>query len=136
MTFTVERKSTIMALVCSKLTSNSNNSQIFATPNKYCALTRSYKDKTVLGIINVDISCDIEDKKWTVFAVIYIVLLLFDRINCFDFKCSFFIFETIIIRIIFLFRSFWFENICIKFRWLLDFFRLFFFLYLLDLRDI
>ena len=63
MAFTVERKSTVVALVRSKLASYSNNSQIFAAPYENCALTRGNEDETVLGIIDVDIGCDIEDKE-------------------------------------------------------------------------
>ena len=52
----------MMTLVSPKLASNSNNNHFFAIPNKNSTLTWSNKNETILTIIYIDISCDIEDE--------------------------------------------------------------------------
>ena len=115
LTFAIEWKSTRMTLICSKLTCDGNNGHFFAISNEDSALNRSEKDEAVLAVINIDVSCDIKDKVGAIFAVIDIILLFFDWIDFFNFEGSNFIFETIIVRVVFLFSYFWFQNICLKF---------------------
>jgi hypothetical protein len=67
-----------MALVCSELLGHCNYVDILAAPHEDSRLHWAQEDETVLGIVNVDIGCDIEDEVDTVLAVINIVLLLFD----------------------------------------------------------
>ena len=67
-----------MALICSKLTSDSNNSEFLAIPDKNSALARRQKDKAVLAVVNIHIGSDIENKVKGIFAIVDIVLLLFD----------------------------------------------------------
>ena len=75
-----------MALICSELSSDSNYSQSFTVSYKNGALARSYKYGTILAVVNVDVSCDIEDEIKAIFTVIDVVLLFFDRIDFFYFE--------------------------------------------------
>lgn len=117
LTLTIQRKYAIMALISPKLLSRSNNSKSLATSYKNCAFARCNKDSTIISIIDVEISSDVEDKVLWIFAVIYIILLLFNRINLFYFEAINFIFISIVIWIIFLLHCFRLQNIGLK-RWL------------------
>jgi hypothetical protein len=67
-----------MAFICSELFSCRNNDHIFAISYENCAFTRSYKNKAVITIINIDVCSDIKYKILAVVAVLNIILLHFD----------------------------------------------------------
>ena len=113
---TIKRKYAVMALICSKLFSSSNNNESFTISYKNCALAWCNKDSTIISIIYVKISSYIEDKILRILAVIYIVLLLFYRINLFYFETINLIFISIIIWVVFLLHSFRLQNISLKRR--------------------
>jgi hypothetical protein len=66
-----------MALIGSKLFCCGHNHHVLAISNKYCALARRNKDKAILTVIYVNISCYVKNEEKAIFAVIYIELLLF-----------------------------------------------------------
>ena len=66
-----------MAIVSSELTDNANYNHILATPYKNTAFAWSCENDTILTIINVDISGNIENEVKTSFAIINIELLPF-----------------------------------------------------------
>ena len=55
-----------MALVCSELLGHCNYVDILAAPHEDSRLHWAQEDETVLGIVNVDIGCDVEDEVDTV----------------------------------------------------------------------
>ena len=67
-----------MTLVCSKLLGGSYYHYIFAASNKDSALAWSNKDETVLSVINIDVGGYVEDEELAIFAIIDVILLLFD----------------------------------------------------------
>jgi len=113
-----------MALISSKLFSSSNNYQSFTISYKDCALARSNKDSAIFCVIYVKIGSYIKDEVLGILTVIYIVLLLFDRIDLFNFEAINLIFISIVIRVVFLFHCFRFQNISLK-RWLYGLFNRF-----------
>ena len=117
LTLTIQWKYAIMTLISPKLLSRSNNSKSLATSYKNCAFAWCNKDSTIISIIDVEISSDVKNKVLRIFAVIYIILLLFNRINLFYFEAINFIFISIVIWIIFLLHCFRLQNIGLK-RWL------------------
>jgi len=52
-----------------------------------------------LSVIYIEISCDVENEKGAVLAVIDVELLLFDGIDLFDSECLGLVDEAIIIRV-------------------------------------
>jgi len=66
---------TVVAVVGSELTSNSNNDHIFAASNKDTTLTRTCKNEAILTIVNVNIGSVIKNKVCTIFTIIDIELL-------------------------------------------------------------
>ena len=105
-----------MALICSKLFSSSNNDESFTISYKNRALAWCNKDRAIISIVYVKISSYIEDKILRILAAIYIVLLLFYRINLFYFEAINLIFISIIIWVVFLLHNFRLQNISLKRR--------------------
>ena len=95
-----------MTFVGSELTCYGYDCHVFAISDENCGFAWSNEDKTILGIVDVDIGCDVEDEKRTVIAVIDIELLLIQTSNFFDLKIVITINKSIIIRIIFFAGSF------------------------------
>lgn len=128
--FTVNRKVAIFAVDCSKLFRGCNYVHFFTVSHENCALTWRYKNETILCIIDVDVCCDIENKEKTIFAAVYIKLLLLYGVYLFYSKLAFLIEESIVLGIVFLFNLFGGENVWIF--WFLHFWLLFKFLFFLN----
>jgi hypothetical protein len=96
-----------MAFVSSELFCGCNYDKILAVSHKYRALTWGNVNFAVVGIVNVDICSDIKDEILTVVTGVNIVLLAFYRVNFFNFKRAILVLETIVVRIVLLFDSFW-----------------------------
>ncbi len=126
MTFTINRKMTIMTVICSKLSYRTNYYHIFTISNKDTTLDRSSKYKTILTIIDVYIGSYIKNKVFTIFTIINIELLTFYGIDRFCFELILLIFEIIVLGINFLFFECCWENVVfwLLCRNLLGFFRL------------
>lgn len=112
-----------MALIGSELSSDSYDGELPTISDKDSAFAWSNKDSEVLAIINIHIGCDIKDKITTVFTVIDVVLLFFDRVYFLDFKGIGLVFEAIVIRVVFFLDSFRFEDVGVEFWRLLNRFR-------------
>jgi hypothetical protein len=106
----IQWKGTVMALVCSELLGHCNYVDILAAPHEDSRLHWAQEDETVLGIVNVDIGCDIEDEVDTVLAVINIVLLLFDWIDLLHLEAVNLIYEPVVVRVIFLLGGLGLQN--------------------------
>lgn len=113
-----------MAIICPKLPHSRYYNHIFTTSHKDTTLNRCSKDKTILAIINVYISSNIEDKIHSTFTFIDIKLLTFQRIDWLDFKLVLLLFEAVICRVKFFLLHTCIENIVFGFGFLLDYFRL------------
>ena len=75
--FAAQGEVAVMAIVSPELTNDTNYDHILTTPDKNAAFAWGCKNDAILTIINVDISCDIEDEVKTSFAVINVELLSF-----------------------------------------------------------
>ena len=101
-----------MALISSKLSSGCHNDHVLTISYEYGTFTGSHKNKTVFGVIDVKVGCDVENEKIAVFTLIDVVLLLFDGIYLFNFEGTFLVHKLIIIWVIFfLYRLFWLQNV-------------------------
>jgi hypothetical protein len=94
-----------MALVCSKLFGSSHNCHFTTISYKYSTFTWSNEYETISTVINVDIGCDIEDKQETILTILYVKLLLFNRVYLFHLEGTLLINISIVIRVIFLLHS-------------------------------
>lgn len=80
-----------MTIISPELTSHSHQCYVLTISYENSRFTGRHKNKTVLSIVDIDISSYIENKKNTVTATIDIVLLFFNRINFSHLKHRFFI---------------------------------------------
>jgi len=97
-----------VTFICSELFSCSHDGKIFTVSNKYCALTRSNVYLTIIGVIDVHVGSNIEDKEFRLFAIVNIVLLAFNRIYFLHFKLMSLVFESVVIGIVLFSYGFWF----------------------------
>jgi hypothetical protein len=120
LTLTIKGKDTVVALIGTKLLRSNYHSQSLTVTHKNCALARSNENYTILAVIYVYVGRHVKYEKMTVFAVLYIELLLLDRPYLFHSKCIVLIREPIVLRVVFLFYYLGLENVCIEFRLFLN----------------
>ncbi len=118
--FTQQRKHTIMTLVCPKLFSGGYNGEILAVSHKNGALTWRDVYLAVIGVVNVHVGSHVEDKVLWVFAVLYVVLLALNRVYLFHLELALLVLESVVVRVVLLFDSLWFQNVWVA-RFLLLF---------------
>lgn len=108
----VQWKDTVMAFIGSKLFGNGHHRNVLAISYENGWLTWCHENKAVLWIIDIDISCYIEDEVYAVFAIVNIKLLLFYWVHFLNLESRALIFKTVIIWIILLTSCFRLQNKC------------------------
>lgn len=108
LTFTINRKVTVVAIICSELSCCSHDDHIFAAADKNAALYGSCEYDTVGAIIDVDIGADVKHEVFAFVTVFNVELLTFNWIGDFYFKLLILIFEIVVLRL---------EFLLLYFRW-------------------
>ena len=118
--FAVERKGRVVYLIGPELLGGCDYNQIFAVPDKHSTLAGCNEDEAVLGIIDVEVSSDIEDEVEAVLAVIDIELLFLDGVDLLDSEALSLVDEAIIVGVYFFLYGFGLEDVGVEFWFLFD----------------
>ena len=112
LTLAVQGKVAIMALVRSELSGGGHNDHVLAVADEDGAFAGCNEDEAVFGVIDVEVGGYVENEKITIFALIDVILLLFDGIYLFDFERALLVHELVVVRVVFLLDGlFGFEDV-------------------------